>query len=81
MTLTQDGFTQNSQKAAILVFATATASRMTATLSGLGKMSHHGSGQGRPHIVSANRVQEHRVSMTAMGVPNGRRPHRLRLYP
>ena len=79
--LTHDGFTQNSQIAARVVCATATASRITTTLSGLTKTSHHGSGQGRPHIVSNSNVKEGKARATAIAPPIGRRPHKLRLKP
>ena len=77
--LTHDGLTQKSQKAANPVSATATTIRITTVLFGLGKMSHHGSGHGLPQIVSNSRVQQVKTSRTAMVVPTGRRPHKLRL--
>ena len=79
--LIHDGFTQNNQKIATAEFATATASRITAVLSGLTRTFHHGSGQGRPHTVSANNVHATKASAPAMGNPHGLSPHMLRLNP
>ena len=79
--LIHDGFAQNNQKIAKAELATATASRITAMLSGLTRTFHYGSGQDRPHTVSTNNAHATRASATAMGNPQGLSPHMLRLNP